>query len=70
MRLRSMELFNLAVPVTKPYHTAFGDLAYFDTVLVILRSEDEAAAGESCPVKGYSWEGIEDVWAFTKKYGP
>lgn len=41
MRVRSVEMFNLAVPLTKPYHTAFGDLPYFDTVLVILRSEDQ-----------------------------
>ena len=66
MKIDSIELYDLAVPLVKPYHTAFGDLPHFDTYLAVVRAGEKLAAGESCPVKGYSWEGPEDVWEFGK----
>ncbi len=69
MRIQSVELYNIPLPLTKPYHTAFGDLPCFDIILAILRSENAFGVGESCPVYGYCWETPEGAWDFAKKHG-
>lgn len=58
-----VDLFHLELPLSQPYHLAFGDLTAFDTMLVRVRVRGGAEAwGETTPLRGYSPESPEDVW--------
>jgi L-alanine-DL-glutamate epimerase-like enolase superfamily enzyme len=69
MRIRAVEVYKSQIPLTKAYHTAFGDLPYFDTILAIIYSENAVGVGESCPVYGYCWEKPDEAWQFVKEHG-
>jgi len=68
MKIRMIELYKLKLPLIRPYHTALGVFNHFDSILAVIRSDDDVAVGESTPALGYSWEGPEGVWEFIKFY--
>jgi len=69
-RLVELQLFRLRLPLTAPYHLAYGDVEAFDTILVYLRTTDGAEGwGETTPLEGYSTHGAEDAWRLTVEWG-
>lgn len=61
--IAGITLFRLRLPLARPYHLAFGDLAAFETVLIHVRTADrDEGWGETTPLPGYSDEDIESVW--------
>lgn len=69
MQIKSVKLYNLDLPLVKPYHTALGDLTSFNSVIAIVRTEKKVGIGESTPVLGYSWESPKDVWEYVQHWG-
>jgi L-alanine-DL-glutamate epimerase-like enolase superfamily enzyme len=70
MRLHQVALHRLAIPLTTPYHLAFGDVTRMDTVLVEIRDAAGAAGwGEATVVEAYSGETIDAAWAFCAARG-
>ncbi len=62
-RIRGVELYRLEVPLTTPYHLAFGDVHAFDTVLVGVRDDEGATGwGEATLLTGYTDETIAGSW--------
>ena len=70
MIIDSVRLYRLNAFLTKPYHTAFGDLEYFDATVALVAAGENMAAGESTAVFGYSWESPDDVWDFITAQAP
>jgi len=69
-RLAELQLFRLRLPLTAPYHLAYGDVDAFDTILVCLRTALGAEGwGETTPLDGYSTHGVEDAWRLTVEWG-
>ena len=70
MSIRAVELYRYPADLKKPYHTSFGDLAFFDSVIAVIRTDEGVGAGESTAVPGYSWESPQDVWQFAVSHAP
>lgn len=70
MMIESVRLYRLAVPLTHPYYTKFGNFREFDVTLAVIQSASGAGAGESLAVSGYSWEGPDDVWNYCLRTAP
>lgn len=62
--LDSIALYRLRVPLTAPYHLAFGVVNAYETILVEIADVDgRCGIGEGTVLTGYSDETIEDSWA-------
>lgn len=70
MTVRSVTLFRAPLPLSRPYHTSFGDLPFFDAVIARVETVDGLGWGESTAVPGYSWETPDDVWNFALMHAP
>ncbi|MDR3362721.1 MAG: hypothetical protein LBO64_07775 [Desulfovibrio sp.] len=64
--ITSVSLFRLHARLVEPYHTAFGDIPFFDAAVAIVRGEGGEGFGESVALPGYSWESPDDVWGRCK----
>jgi L-alanine-DL-glutamate epimerase-like enolase superfamily enzyme len=63
MRIDEIRLYRLSVPLTEPYHLAFGDVTAFDTLLVEMLADDGATGlGEATYLAGYTDEVMTDGW--------
>ncbi len=63
MRIEEIRLYQLSVPLTEPYHLAFGDVTAFDTLLLEMRTEDGATGiGEATYLAGYTDEVMAGGW--------
>ncbi len=63
MRIEEIRLYQLSVPLTAPYHLAFGDVTAFDTLLVEMLTEDGATGlGEATYLAGYTDEVMAGGW--------
>jgi len=49
MRIDSIAIYRVAMPLVYPFRTAFGDTAVIESVLVKMRSGDEVGWGETAP---------------------
>ncbi|MGE4271732.1 MAG: mandelate racemase/muconate lactonizing enzyme family protein [Desulfitobacterium sp.] len=68
--IKSIEVFDLNVPLKVPYHTAIADIPFFTSLVVRLRDDKgNEGLGECTTVLGYSWESPEDAWGFAKAHG-
>jgi O-succinylbenzoate synthase len=70
MRIDSIELFHVAMPLIYPWRTAYGEDAAVESVLVRLQSGDHAAWGESSPLAApcYSPEWAGGIFAVLAKW--
>ncbi|MBX3443728.1 MAG: o-succinylbenzoate synthase [Planctomyces sp.] len=50
MRIDRIDLFHIAMPLLRPWRTAYGEDSVIESVLCRLSSGDRAAWGESCPL--------------------
>lgn len=67
MTLRAVDLHLLKLPLTVPYHLAFGDVTDFDTIVVeALDDDDRAGYGEATLLAAYGGETLEDAWSFSR----
>ena len=63
MRLESLTLRRLELPLKTPYELAFGPVAAFDSILAELRDEDgRTGYGEATVLTGYTAETPEGAW--------
>jgi len=70
MKLRTIKLHLLNLPLKVPYHLSFADVTQFDTVIVEMGDGDgRTGFGEATILAGYSGETIEDTWAFCREKG-
>jgi len=70
MRLRAVDLHLLKLPLTVPYHLAFGDVTDFDTIVVETLDDDgRAGYGEATLLAAYGGETVENAWAFCRALG-
>lgn len=70
MVVKSVTVLRVPVPLTRPYHTSFGDLPIFDSVIARMETDEGIGWGESSAVPGYSWETPDDVWNFATAHAP
>ena len=68
MHIKEIEAYWLKVPLVKPYHTSLGNFDYFDCVLTVVKASNAISVGESSPVRGYCWEGAQEVWDNVKSW--
>ena len=67
MKIDSIALYRLRVPLTTPYRLSFGPIHAFDTVLVEMRPADgRIGLGEATYLTGYTDETIEDSWTLVQ----
>ncbi len=67
MKIKDIILHRLQIPLTTPYHLAFGDLHHFDTVLVEVGDGDGGTGfGDATVIEAYSGESIDATWAFCR----
>jgi len=58
-----VDVVRLRVPLVRPYKLAFGPVAAFDTLVVLLRDDEgRRGAGEATLLTGYTDETIEGAW--------
>ncbi|MBT8360292.1 MAG: hypothetical protein HKP41_11310 [Desulfobacterales bacterium] len=70
MKLIKCSIFLVNIPLTEPYHLSFSEVDSFNTIITVVRSEDdEIGVGESTALPGYSSETLEDMWNFTLQWG-
>lgn len=61
--LTRIDIYRLSLPLTTPYHLAFGDVAAFDTILVVVHDDrGREGYGDATVLTGYTDETIEDSW--------
>ncbi len=66
--LSSIEVRRLRLPLTTPYHLAFGDVEGLDTILVVLRDGDgREGYGDATVLTGYTDETIEASWPLAEQ---
>ena len=66
--LTSLDVYRLRLPLTSPYHLAFGDVEAFDTILVV--GQDNAGTegyGDATVLTGYTDETIETSWPLAER---
>lgn len=61
MKIDSIKLFHIRLPINETYHLSFGDIDYYDTVIAEITAGGEVRHGESTPLFGYSHEHIGSV---------
>ncbi len=65
MKIDSISLWRVAVPLYEPYNTALGAMDTFDTIITEVRGgEGPIGIGECTIVPGYTHENGDDGWAF------
>ena len=58
-----IDAYRLRLPLTTPYHLAFGDVEAFDTILVVARDDQGREGwGDATVLTGYTDETIEASW--------
>ncbi len=61
--LTRIDTYRLSLPLTTPYHLAFGDVVAFDTILVVARDDVGGEGyGDATVLTGYTDETIEGSW--------
>ncbi len=66
--LTGVEVRRLRLPLTTPYHLAFGDVEGFDTLLVVVRDRDGGEGfGDATVLTGYTDETIEASWPLAEE---
>ncbi|MBW2610000.1 MAG: mandelate racemase [Deltaproteobacteria bacterium] len=69
--INKIEIFDLRLPLTRPYRSALGELTELTTLIIRLVDDgNQEAYGETTSALGYSWEGPEDVWDLALRKGP
>ncbi len=66
MTIEEIHLSRLQIPLSKPYKLAFGDVAYFDTLLVQVIADGRPGFGEATILNGYTDETVEGSWALAQ----
>ena len=67
MRLESVVVTRLAIPLETPYRLAFGPVTHYDTVLVeIVGDGGEAGCGEATLLTGYTDETIDEGYVLAR----
>ena len=70
MKIKDCTIFLVNIPLVEPYHLSFSDIDSFDTIITIVRDENNVLGiGESTALPGYSSETLEDMWKFAIKWG-
>lgn len=68
--IESISIYRLELPLTVPYKLAFGDVHNFDTILTVVKGENQQIGfGEATILTGYTDETIEDSWLLSKELG-
>jgi len=61
--LTRIDAYRLRLPLTTPYHLAFGDVEAFDTILVVAQDDEGREGwGDATVLTGYTDETIEASW--------
>lgn len=64
-----LSLYNLKIPLRKPYHLAFKTVHDFDSIVICLEKEDGSLFwGEVTALLGYSWESGEEILQTVKRW--
>lgn len=67
MRIESIEVVRLKIPLETPYRLAFGPVAHYDTVLVdVTGAGGETGCGEATLLTGYTDETIDEGYALAR----
>ncbi len=61
MKVDSITVYQLDIPIIERYELSFGTVESFQTFLVIVRSGERVAIGETTPLCGYNWEDCKSV---------
>ena len=66
--LNRLDAYRLRLPLTTPYHLAFGDVEAFDTILVVASDEQgREGYGDATVLTGYTDETIEGSWPLAQQ---
>ena len=69
MRIDSVTLWRVNVPLYQPYNTALGSLAHLDSIVAEISDLDgRVGIGETTIVPGYTHETGDGGWAFCKAH--
>ena len=60
------DLYWVTDELISPYKLSFTEINHYDTLFLVLKSDDKIGIGEITTLPGYSNERIEDVWKLTK----
>jgi L-Ala-D/L-Glu epimerase / N-acetyl-D-glutamate racemase len=63
VRIESIHLSKLQIPLSQPYKLAFRDVGWFDTLLVQATVDGHKGLGEATILNGYTDETVEGSWA-------
>ncbi|MBU1358192.1 MAG: mandelate racemase [Gammaproteobacteria bacterium] len=67
--LTRIDIYRLSLPLTTPYHLAFGDVKAFDTILVVARDDaGDEGYGDATVLTGYTDETIEGSWPLAGEF--
>lgn len=66
--ITNITLYYIPLPIKQSYHLSFGDINYFETVIVEIEIGDIRVYGESTPLFGYSHETISSVLEHHRKW--
>ena len=70
MKIQDCTIFLLKIPLIEPYHLSFSEIDSFDTIITIVRAENNVLGiGESTALPVYSSESLEDMWDFAIQWG-
>ncbi len=68
MKIASIDVWQLRVPLTTIYKLAFGEVRHFDSIIVRITTEDgREGLGEATLLKGYTEEAVEGSWALAQR---
>ena len=66
--LSRLDAYRLRLPLTTPYHLAFGDVEAFDTILVVATDQQgREGYGDATVLTGYTDETIEGSWPLAQQ---
>jgi len=64
VRIDSITVYKLEIPITERYQLSFGSIESFQTFLVLIESGQRTGIGETTPLHGYNWEDHQSVHQF------
>ncbi|HID69563.1 MAG TPA: hypothetical protein EYP35_03680 [Desulfobacterales bacterium] len=70
MKIDSITVLHLDIPITEAYELSFGTVESFQTFLVLVRSGERLGIGETTPLYGYNWEDSQSVQQYLMESAP
>jgi len=70
VKIDSITVLQLDIPIKEAYELSFGTVESFQTFLVLVRSGERLGIGETTPLYGYNWEDSQSVQQYLMQTAP